>query len=80
MSATTAIADRKITKFQFCERHEPWFAGASRYRKIECMFEGGPGGWTPGCEGGMCRLWPGRDICDASVCSTEFELDWTKAR
>lgn len=77
---------RKITKIQFCERHAPWFATESRARKIECMVEGGPGGWSPGCEGGRCRLWPGTDTFEPSVCTTRagflsesLPLDWTKA-
>ena len=70
---------RKITKFEICERHAPWFAHATRYRKLECMVEGGPGGWEPGCEGGRCRLWPGTDVFEASVCTHEMALDWTVA-
>lgn len=64
VSPQTATRPRKITKFEFCERHASWFAGCeTRYRRIECMMiEGGPGGMSPGCEGGCCRLWPGTDI------------------
>ena len=69
---------RLHTKIQFCERHAGWFAGLPRYRKIECMVEGGPGGWTPGCEGGECRCWPGTDIFDPAYCTDELDLDWTK--
>jgi hypothetical protein len=54
-----------------------WFAGETRYRKAECMVEGGPGSMSPGCEGGSCRLWPGTDIFEPSVCSSEMELGWT---
>lgn len=68
---------RKITKFQLCERHAPWFAGETRYRKLECMVEGGPGGWSPGCKGGHCRLWPGTDMFTPSYCHEEANLDWT---
>lgn len=39
--------------------------------------EGGPAGQR-GCSGGLCRLWPGTDIFEASVCRGEMELDWTK--
>ena len=76
MSTSTRTA-RKVTKTQFCDRHAPWFALSPRYRKIECMVEGGPGGWTPGCSGGTCRLWPGTDIFTPSVCTGELSLDWT---
>jgi hypothetical protein len=69
--------ERKVTKFQLCERHAPWFDGQTRYRKIECMNEGGPGGWTQGCSGGKCRLWPGTDFHEPSCCSSEMALDWT---
>jgi hypothetical protein len=77
---------RRITKIQLCERHAPWFAGCTRNRTIECMVEGGPGGWTPGCENGQCRIWPGTDTFEASICTTRagflsesLNLDWTHA-
>ena len=69
-------AARKHTKYELCERHAPWFGG-NRYRTVECMVEGGPGGWTPGCHGGKCRLWPGTDLFCESVCHGEMMLDWT---
>lgn len=75
MSATTKL--RKITRFELCERHAPWFARQTRYRKIECLNEGGPGGWTPGCHTGRCRLWPGTDYHEPSVCDREMEMEWT---
>jgi hypothetical protein len=68
---------RKHTKFQVCERHARWFDGQDRARTIECFVEGGPGGWTPGCKRGRCRLWPGTDFFEPSVCSSEMELEWT---
>lgn len=71
-------AARKVTKFQLCDRHAPWFAGNTRYRIIECLNEGGPGGWTPGCEGGRCRIWPGTDYHVESACHGEMDLDWTR--
>jgi len=75
---TTQVTLRKHTKFVLCDRHRPWFAGETRYRQIECMVEGGPGGWAPGCEGGECKLWPGADIFEASVCDGgQLPLDWT---
>jgi hypothetical protein len=70
---------RKISKFQICDRHAPWFAGCTRRRTLECFVEGGPGGWTPGCSGGKCRLWPGTDVFDPAVCSGELPLEWTEA-
>lgn len=76
---TLTAATRKITKFELCERHAPWFAGSRRRRQIECFVEGGPGGWSPGCEGGTCRLWPGTDLFVPEVCLGELSLDWTKA-
>lgn len=79
MSATMNLtALRKTTKFQLCERHAPWFAGETRYRKIECLNEGGPGGWSPGCAGGKCRLWRGTDYHVPESCYAEADdLDWT---
>lgn len=70
--------ERKHTRYQLCERHAPWFDGETRYRKIECLVEGGPGGWTPGCEGGTCRLWPGTDTFSPEYCTEEMELEWTR--
>ena len=49
--ATVAAKLRKHTKYQTCDRHTPWFNYQGRYRTIECFVEGGPGGWSPGCEG-----------------------------
>lgn len=76
---THKTRERKITKFQLCDRHRPWFSGETRRRQIECMVEGGPGGWTPGCEGGCCKIWPGRDVFEPSVCHDELPLEWTAA-
>lgn len=72
-------AERQITKFLLCDRHAPWFATETRYRKIEVLCEGGPGGAEP-CSGGRCRLWPGRDIFEPSVCHGEMELEWTREK
>jgi hypothetical protein len=68
---------RKHTKFAYCEKHAPMFAGETRYRQAETCVEGG---WAYGgpCEGGVCRLWPGRDFFVAEICTSEYELDWTK--
>ena len=77
MSVVIEKGPRKVTLFELCERHAPWFASEPRYRKIECMVEGGPGGWTPGCAGGVCRLWPGTDLFERGVCFEEMELEWT---
>lgn len=70
---------RKITKFQLCDRHASWFAGTTRYRKAETFVEGGPGSGLPGCSGGKCRLWPGRDFYVEEICHGEMTLDWTVA-
>lgn len=73
--------ERKRTRFELCDRHAPWFAGQGRYRTVECLCEGGPGGGARGaCEGGQCRLWPGRDLFEASVCTSEMDLEWTRER
>lgn len=72
-------AARKRTKFQLCKRHAPWFAGETRYRQIECLNEGGPGGWSPGCQDGTCRIWPGLDYHVEDACHDEMKLDWTRA-
>lgn len=69
---------RKHTKFETCERHR-WLKRETRYRRAEFFAEGGPAGQA-GCEGGRCRLWPGRDLFVEELCSEEFELDWTAAR
>lgn len=72
---------RKISKWQFCAKHGPWFEGNTRYRIAECLVEGGPGGMTPGCEGGKCRLWPGRDFYVEEICHGELldeDMDWTR--
>lgn len=76
--AVASDRPRKRTRYVLCDRHKPWFSGLGRYRIIECMNEGGPGGWTPGCEGGTCHLWPGTDIHEPSVCHGEMHLDWTE--
>lgn len=81
METTQPESARKRTRYEHCERHAPWFAGLGRYRIVECMVEGGPGGWTPGCEGGRCRLFPGLDLICRTTCERigfgELELDWT---
>jgi hypothetical protein len=78
-TTTTTVKPRKITRFELCDRHIPWFVGLTRYRTIECLNEGGPGGWTPGCEGGKCRLWRGTDYhCESSCFSEADDLDWTE--
>jgi hypothetical protein len=67
---------RKITKFVFCERHAPMFAGVYRYRCAEVCMEGG---WANGgpCQGGKCRLWPGTDFYFPEICNGEYPLEWT---
>jgi hypothetical protein len=72
----TAEGPRKITKMQFCDKHAGRFAGETRYRQAETMVEGG---WANGgpCSGGTCKLWPGTDIFEPSICEGEFPLDWT---
>lgn len=70
---------RKQTRFELCGRHRPWFEGNTRARQIECMVEGGPGGWAPGCVDGKCRIWPGTDVFYPEVCGGELELEWTHA-
>ena len=81
MSATRVKAQRKISKFEMCDRHAPWFAGESRYRIAETFGEGGPwmGEENKGCAGGRCRLWPGRDFYSPAYCDGELDLDWTTA-
>ncbi len=69
---------RKITKFQTCKKHD-WLNGETRYRRAEFFCEGGPSHQTPGCSGGTCRLWPGTDIFEPSVCTEEMPLQWTRA-
>jgi hypothetical protein len=69
---------RKGTKFQTCTRHRSLDA-LPRRRRAEFFVEGGPAG-EAGCEGGQCRLWPGTDLFDPSVCNGELALDWTGAR
>ena len=76
MEATQTKPARKHTKFEVCDRHQGWFAGTSRERKAETFVEGGPGS-VKGCDGGKCRLWPGRDFYVEEICHGELELDWT---
>lgn len=66
---------RKQTKFQTCERHS-WLNGLPRKRRAEFYCEGGPANQA-GCRDGLCRLWPGTDIFEPSVCTSEMSLDWT---
>jgi hypothetical protein len=68
--------ERKHTKFQTCERHE-WLNKEGRRRRAEFFVEGGPAG-QKGCSKGECRLWPGLDIFEPSVCHEEMALDWTQ--
>ena len=64
---------------EFCEHHAPTFLSVPVYRRAETMVEGG---WASGgpCEGGKCRLWPGRDYYVAEICHGEMVLDWTTDR
>lgn len=68
--------ERKHTKFQTCERHG-WLGRETRRRRAEFFVEGGPANQAV-CEGGICRLWPGTDLFEASICNGELALDWTK--
>lgn len=68
---------RVRTKFESCDRHA-WLSGESRQRRAEFYVEGGPADQS-GCTGGKCRLWPGTDLFEPSVCTSEFPLDWTEA-
>lgn len=71
---------RKITKMTWCDRHAPWFATCgTRARQIECMCEGGPGGWEPGCNGGTCQILPGTDTFYEASCHAPLDLEWTHA-
>lgn len=70
-------AARKHTRFQTCERHR-WLEHEGRRRRAEFFVEGGPAGQA-GCRSGKCRLWPGTDIFERSICNSEMELDWTEA-
>lgn len=72
----TTTKERKRTRFETCDRHR-WLDGETRSRRAEFFCEGGPAGQA-GCRGGLCRIWPGTDIFEASVCHGEMELDWTK--
>lgn len=69
---------RKRTRFQTCERHA-WLMAERRERRAEFFVEGGPAHdpGDGGCRGGVCRLWPGRDLFVEDICHGEFELDWT---
>lgn len=74
--ATRAVENRQITKFEYCKKHDPWFAFETRARTAEVFVEGGFAS-AGHCEGGKCRLWPGRYFYVAEICNGEFELDWT---
>lgn len=75
-TAVMESAARKRTRMEFCDRHAPMFLEERVDRRAETMVEGG---WSHGgpCEGGKCRLWPGRDFYVAEVCHGEMVLDWT---
>ena len=74
----TLTTPRERSRWEFCDKHRGWFAGCSRERIAETFVEGGPAMSTPGCEGGCCRLWPGRDFYCAEYCvGGEAALDWT---
>lgn len=78
----TQTKTRKISKWEICDKHAPWFTGETRRRIAETFVEGGPGGnrWRGGCEGGTCRLWPGRDYYIEEICDGgELALEWTNA-
>ena len=68
--------ERKITKVHYCDRHRKSFLSESVQRRMETLCEGG---WSHGghCEGGRCRLWPGRDYFAAEYCGREMFLEWT---
>ncbi len=79
MTATRNLtAARKVSKWEFCERHAPWFRGETRYRIAETFVEGGPATDEPGCASGCCRLWPGRDFYVEEICHGEMDLEWTR--
>lgn len=67
---------RKHTRFETCARHR-WLAAERRKRRAEFFCEGGPAE-EAGCCDGLCRLWPGTDLFEPSICSSEFELTWTR--
>lgn len=69
-------APRKRTRFQTCERHR-WLDRERRYRRAEFFIEGGPAG-EAGCRGGICRIWPGTDIFEPTICAGEYALAWTR--
>jgi hypothetical protein len=74
----TTSEGRKRTRFEFCEKHAPMFYRERRERQAEVCVEGGWAG-AQGCEGGRCRLWPGRDFFVVEICASEYPLDWTTA-
>lgn len=71
---------RQRTKMEYCDRHRASFLSESVYRRVEVMAEGG---WASGgpCEGGRCKLYPGRDYICRETCEEyglgEMPLDWT---
>lgn len=68
---------RKGTKFVTCERHA-WLMNERPRRRAEFFVEGGPAGQA-GCRGGKCRLFPGTDLFEKTICTQELALDWTEA-
>lgn len=73
----TLAAPRKHTRFKTCKRHQ-WLDAERPRRRAEFFCEGGPAN-EAGCRDGICRLWPGTDLFEPSVCHGEMSLAWVVA-
>lgn len=66
---------RKQTRFHVCVNHAGYFAGMTRRRLGEFFCEGGPGSGPACSEHDPCRIWPGTDLFDSTLCEDMREDD-----
>lgn len=67
------MTPRQRTVFHLCKIHEPYFAWEGGYRLAEFFAEGGP--LSACAEGDACKVRPGRDLFDESVCQQRAWYD-----
>jgi hypothetical protein len=68
---TAEAGPRKRTEFNLCENHAG-MAADGRYRMAENFGEGGLGG--PCRKGNSCKIKPGTDLFEPSVCGREYDV------
>ena len=72
--STTTKAPRKHTRFDICDAHTFLRTWGGRHRLAEVFCEGGPAAADRCTPGTPCRIWPGTDMFEPSVCTSE--ADW----